>query len=59
MVITSFWPARSLSGGLVFRRRYQFEFSSTGDRRYQGKLELLGMGLQSIELEAYRLPDSE
>lgn len=59
MVIVGFWPVRDRSGSLVFRRSYQFEFSSTGDRRYQGRLVLEGMRLKSIELEAYRLPDSD
>ncbi len=59
MVIVGFWPVRSRAGGLVFRRSYQFEFSSTGDRRYQAKLVLEGMVLKSIELEAYRLPESD
>ena len=59
MVIVGFWPVRSHAGGLQFRRSYQFEFSSTGDRRYQGKLVLEGMNLKTIELEAYRLPDPE
>jgi hypothetical protein len=54
-----FWPVRGRAGRLQFRRSYQFEFSSTGDRRYQGKLVLEGMNLTTIELEAYRLPDSE
>ena len=59
MVIVGFWPARSRAGSLMFRRSYQFEFSSTGERRYQGKLVLEGMVLKSIELEAYRLPESD
>ena len=59
MVIVGLWPVRNRAGSLVFRRRYQFEFSSTGDRRYQGKLELEGMDLKIIELEAYRLPESD
>lgn len=59
MVIVGFWPVRARTGSLVFRRSYQFEFSSTGARRYQGKLILEGMHLKSIELEAYHLPDSD
>lgn len=59
MVITGIWPVRGPSGSLVFRRTYQFEFSSTGDRRYQGKLILEGMRFKSIELEPYKLPGSE
>ena len=59
MVITGFWPIRTSAGNLAFRRTYQFEFSSTGDRRYRGRLVLEGMILKSIELEAYKLPDSD
>jgi len=59
MVITGFWPIRTSGGNLAFRRTYQFEFSSTGDRRYHGRLVLEGMTLKSIKLEAYKLPGSE
>ena len=59
MVIVGFWPQRGPTGRIEFRRSYQFEFSSIGDRRYQGKLVLLGMRLQSIALEPYKLPDSD
>ena len=40
MVIVGFWPLRGRSGRIEFRRTYQFEFSSVGDRRYQGRLVL-------------------
>ncbi len=56
MVIVGLRPVRR-SNGLVLRRSYQFEFASTGDRRYQGKLIMEGIKLVSIELEAYKLPD--
>ena len=59
MVITGFWPIRTSGGSFAFRRTYQFEFSSTGDRRYQGRLILEGIKMKSIELEAYKLPDSK
>jgi hypothetical protein len=59
MVITGFWPIRNSSGSLVFRRTYQFEFSSTGDRRYRGELILEGMALKSIDLETYKIAESE
>ena len=59
MVITGFRPIRTSGGNLSFKRTYQFEFSSTGDRRYHGRLVLEGMTLKSIELEAYKLPDSD
>ncbi len=59
MVIVGFWPVRGRSGRLVFRRSYQFEFSSTGEKRYQGRLVLEGILLKSIQLEVYRPPESD
>jgi len=59
IVIKGVWPERTEAGDLTLRRRYQFEFSSTGTQRYQGVLVLLGMNLKSIELEAYELPNQD
>ena len=59
MVITALWPALSPGGKIEFRRTYQFEFSSIGDKRYQGKLIMQGLRMQSIELEPYKLPDED
>ena len=59
MVITGIWPVRARDGRLTLRRRYQFEFASLGDRRYQGELVLIGSELFSIELETYKLPHGE
>jgi hypothetical protein len=60
MVITGLWPARSEAGQVVFRRTYEFEFSSIGDQRYRGRLILIGMRLLAIDLEAYKvLPPDE
>ena len=56
MVIRGLWPERKLDGRWALRRTYQFEFTSTGDQRYQGTLVLLGMQLLSIEFETYKLP---
>ncbi len=57
VVIRGIWPVRGADGRWRLRRTFQFEFASTGDRRYQGVIVLLGMRAQSIELETYRLPD--
>ena len=59
MVITGYWPGRNSNGNFVMRRSYQFEFTSTGERRYQGVIVLLGMQLSTIELEAYIIPDAD
>lgn len=59
MVITAVWPVRGNDGKLQLRRRYQFEFASLGDRRYRGEVTLIGVALQSIELEPYKPPSDE
>ena len=59
MVIRGIWPVATDNNGLALRRSYQFEFSSTGEQRYQGVLVLEGLGLKSIELEAYKIPESD
>jgi len=59
MVITAIRPVLGRGGRIEFRRTYQFEFSSTGDQRYQGELVMEAMHLKSIELEAYKLPDAD
>jgi len=59
MVISALWPVRKPDGKLVWRRRYRFEFASAGDRRYKGELAMLGLRLESIDLEAYKLPSED
>ena len=59
VVITGFWPIRNASGQFVFRRSYLFEFASTGDQRYQGRLILEGMKLASVDLDTYKIPPLE
>ena len=45
---------RSQPGGWRFVRTYRFEFSSTGDERYQGLLTLSGWRVAKLELQAHR-----
>ena len=56
MVIRGIWPIWDASGHLTLRRTYQFEFTSTGEHRYQGRIILTGMRLQSIDIEVYKIP---
>ena len=42
LVLKGVWPLRDESGVLGLRRRYSFEFTSTGETRYQGRVLLLG-----------------
>lgn len=59
MVIIGYWPAKNSNASLVMRRTYQFEFTSTGECRYQGVIVLLGLQFNTIELEAYIIPDTD
>ena len=59
LVLKSVWLDRNEKGSLVFRRKYSFEFTSTGEIRYQGRVVLYGALLHSMDLEAYIIPDDE
>lgn len=55
VALRSLWLQRDSSGRLRMRRRYNFEFTSTGDERYLGQVVFLGNRLDSIETQAHRL----
>ena len=57
MVIKGLFPVRDESGSLCLRRRYRFEFTSTGEVRYRGVIVMVGRNKQSIELEPHILPE--
>ncbi len=59
LVLKGVWLVRNEKGSLVFRRKYSFEFTSTGEIRYQGRVVLYGALLHSMDLEAYIIPDDE
>ena len=59
MVIKGLFPVRGASGSLCLRRRYRFEFSSTGEARYRGVIVMVGRKQQSIELEPHILPEDQ
>ena len=46
---------RGVSGRLQLARHFTFEFTSTGDERYQGCVTVLGTTVTDIRLEAYRM----
>lgn len=41
---------------LTLWRRYGFEFTSDGSRRYRGVVEVLGRRAVAVELEPHRIP---
>ncbi len=45
------------TGRLVLQRRYKFEFTSTGEERYSGTIEMHGQRFKGIETEPYRVPE--
>ena len=51
------WLKRDEDGKLKTWRSYQFEFSSTGDERYHGKVIMLGDKVIKIQLEPYRIQE--
>ncbi|NOT83966.1 MAG: DUF3301 domain-containing protein [Methylococcaceae bacterium] len=50
---------RNAQGRLEIIRSYGFEFSSTGNERYYGQIILSARQVQSIQFDAYRMPDLE
>ena len=56
LILSSFRPQLSRDSLLCLRRRYRFEFSSTGDERYQGIITLEGKRIKSIDLDPHRMP---
>lgn len=48
--------AKLAGGGFGLLREYGFEFTSTGEQRYAGKISMIGKTLQGTQLEAFREP---
>lgn len=42
-------------GRLVFARQFGFEFTRSGERRYHGRVHLLGNQVEGVELEPFRM----
>lgn len=46
---------RNKTGKIKMQRTFLFEFASTGERRYNGKIIMLGQRVESIYMEPYRI----
>ena len=55
VALRGFWFKRNQRGRLCGWRAYRFEFSSTGDERYEGRVVMLGREVESIQLQPHRL----
>ena len=47
--------ARDTSGQLRFERTYRFEYSSTGDNRYIGHINMLGQHIKGLTMDDHYL----
>ena len=47
--------ARDAGGRVRIRRRYGFEFTSDGERRYRGEIRMLGSRLQDVQVALHRI----
>lgn len=59
IALTGLRPGRGRYGRPGLVRRYSFEFTVTGERRYNGFIELHGANLRTIELAPHPFPDSQ
>jgi len=55
VALNGIWLKRDKAGKLGLRRLFLFEFSSTGNERYNGTLSMLGCRVESIYMEPYRI----
>ncbi len=57
IVLNRLWFKRDEMRKIRVWRSYRFEFTSTGDSRYHGRIILLGSKILSIQLDPYRFKD--
>lgn len=50
--------ARDANGRVRLRRIYAFDFTSTGEDRYQGEIELMGWQVLAIRFPPHRVSDT-
>ncbi|WP_027147308.1 MULTISPECIES: DUF3301 domain-containing protein [Methylobacter] len=55
IALTGLWLKRDRTGKVHLWRSFQFEFSSTGNERYNGQIVMFGCRIESIQMEPHRL----
>ena len=55
VALSSIWLKRDKLRKIHLRRLFLFEFSSTGDERYNGTVLMLGRRVESIYMDPYRI----
>lgn len=53
IILARIRPCRSDETLFAFRRYYQFEFTSIGDRRFLGWVIMVGRKLEKVEMQPY------
>lgn len=49
------WVRRNQEGKLELCRLFFFEFATDGEKRYQGRVVVLGKQVSDVEMDAYRI----
>ena len=55
VALRGFWLKRDAAGRIRVWRSFVFEFSSTGNERYEGRVMMLGPRIEKIDLQPHRL----
>jgi len=55
VALNALWLKRDQHGKIRVWRSYLFEFTATGEDRYNGKIIMLGKIIESIQLEPHRI----
>lgn len=55
VALNALWLKRDQYGKIRVWRSYLFEFTATGEDRYNGKIIMLGKIIESIQLETHRI----
>lgn len=58
VVLRGVWLKRD-NGSWRLRRSYWFEFTTTGEQRYNGVTMMIGARVETIQLEPHRISDDE
>ena len=56
VVLRRLWFKRDGRGSFRVWRLFYFEFTATGEERYSGTVEMLGMAVVSLQLAPHRMP---
>ena len=55
VALNALWLKRDKYGKIRVWRSYLFEFTATGEDRYNGKVIMLGKLIESVQLEPHRI----